>query len=187
MATCERLAHECNAFLVYQGVNGMRIWYYEGKNPLAIIQRSAKAVNVRRGDHLVFPSTERREVWAKEQMDNAEAMARRRSEAKRVNLEHRTALKVGDILYCTWGWEQTNVEFVQVVEVLPSGKTCKVREICSRIEETEAMQGNAWPLKDNFKGPEHLFRPRVGDCGNIGYRHFSPMGEKVWIGCSWYA
>ena len=187
MSTCERLAQDCNAFLVYQGVNGMRIWYYEGKHPLAIIQRSAKAVNVRRGDHLVFPSTERREAWAKEQMDKAAAMALRRSEAKRVNLEHRTALKVGDILYCTWGWEQTNVEFVQVVDVLPSGKTCKVREICSRIEETGAMQGNSWPLKDNFKGPEHLFRPRVGDCGKIGGRHFSPMGAKDRIGCSWYA
>ena len=187
MATCERLAKDCNASLVYQGANGMRIWYYEGGKPHAIIQRSAKAVNMRRGDHLVFPSTERREVWAKEQMDKAEAMALRRSEAKRVNLEHRTALKVGDILYCTWGWEQTNVEFAQVVEVLPSGKTCKVREICSRIEETGAMQGNAWPLKDTFKGPEHLFRPRVGDCGKIGDRHFSPMGEKERIGCSWYA
>ena len=86
MATCERLAQDRNASLAYQGANGMRIWYYEGKMPHAIIQRSAKAVNVRRGDHLVFPSTERREVWAKEQMDKAEAMARRRSEARRVNL-----------------------------------------------------------------------------------------------------
>lgn len=187
MSACEHLAKECNASLVYQGVNGMRIWYYGGKNPLAILQRSAKAVNVKRGDHLVFPSPERREAWAKEQMDKAEAMAIRRSEAKRANLEHRTALKVGDILYCTWGWEQTNVEFAQVVEVLPSGNTCKVRAICSRIEETGSMQGNAWPLKDNFKGPEHLFRPRVGDCGKIGDRHFSPMGDKLKIGCSWYA
>ena len=187
MATCERLAKECNASLVYQGVGGMRIWYYEGSKPLAILQRSAKAVNMKRGDHLVFASPERREAWAKEQMDKAEAMALRRSEAKRANLEHRTSLKVGDILYCTWGWEQTNVEFAQVVKVLPSGKTCKVRHICSRIEETGSMQGNAWPLKDNFKGPEHLFRPRVGDCGKIGGRHFSPMGAKDRIGCSWYA
>ena len=187
MSACERLAKECNASLVYQGANGMRIWYYEGGKPHAIIQRSSKAVNVRRGDHLFFPSPERREAWAKEQMDKAEAMALRRSEAKRANLEHRTSLKVGDILYCTWGWEQTNVEFAQVVKVLPSGKTCKVRHICSRIEETGSMQGNAWPLKDNFKGPEHLFRPRVGDCGKIGDRHFSPMGEKERIGCSWYA
>lgn len=187
MATCERLAQDCNASLVYQGVNGMRIWYYEGAKPHAIIQRSAKAVNLKRGDHLIFRSIDRREEWAKEQMDKAQAMARRRSEAKRANLEHRTSLKVGDILYCTWGWEQTNVEFAQVVEVLPSGKTCKVREICQKVEETGAMQGNAWPLKDNFKGPEHLFRPRVGDCGKIGDRHFSPMGEKERIGCSWYA
>ena len=93
MATCESLAKECNAFLVYQGANGMRIWYYEGGKPHAIIQRSAKAVNMRRGDHLVFPSTERREVWAKEQMDKAQAMARRRSEAKRANLELNASLQ----------------------------------------------------------------------------------------------
>lgn len=123
MSACERLAKECNASFVYQGVNGMRIWYYEGKHPLAIIQRSAKAFNMKRGDYLVFASPERREAWAKEQMDKAEAMAHRRSEAKRANLEHRTA----------------------------------------------------------------LIRPRVGDCGKIGDRHFSPMGTKDRIGCSWYA
>ena len=44
--------------------------------------------------------------------------------------------KVGDILYASWGYDQTNVNFYQVVEV-PSGKTIKIREIGQQVVKND--------------------------------------------------
>jgi len=34
-------------------------------------------------------------------------------------------VKVGDIFYESWGYDQTNIDFVQVVSISPTGKTVK--------------------------------------------------------------
>ena len=36
-------------------------------------------------------------------------------------------MKVGDIFYTSWGYDQTNIDFAQIVEISPSGKTVKCR------------------------------------------------------------
>lgn len=60
-------------------------------------------------------------------------------------------LKVGDILYGTWGWEQTNATFVQVVATTPHAVT--VRELVqTRTEIGELyMQGYATPTPNTFR------------------------------------
>lgn len=60
--------------------------------------------------------------------------------------------KVGDIFYSSWGYEQTNVEFYQVVEV--KGKNIIVREIAQNRMETGFMSGNCSPIKDKFLNKE---------------------------------
>jgi hypothetical protein len=42
------------------------------------------------------------------------------------------SLKVGDILYSDWGYDQTNIDFYQVTRVI-SDKTVEIREIASKI------------------------------------------------------
>ena len=55
-----------------------------------------------------------------------------------------TALKTGDILVSSWGYDQTNIDFYQVVEV--AGKqTVIVREIAGTVTETGFMQGSVIP------------------------------------------
>lgn len=68
--------------------------------------------------------------------------------------------QVGDIFYTSWGYDQTNVEFFQVVEVSGS-HTIKLREICASYEESSRKSA----IKDHFFGSEVLTRRVVGTHG----------------------
>ncbi len=39
------------------------------------------------------------------------------------------ALKVGDFVYTSWGYDQTNVSFYRVVGLTPSGKSARVQQV----------------------------------------------------------
>ncbi len=52
-------------------------------------------------------------------------------------------LKVGEILYTSWGYDQTNTEFYVVTRV--SGKRVWIREIAADYEQTGFMSGKSWP------------------------------------------
>lgn len=70
-------------------------------------------------------------------------------------------VKVGDIFSCYWGWDQTNVEFYQVVGLV--GKhSCKIQEIGQHREETGRDQGVCAPAKDHFIGEPRVRRIIVG-------------------------
>ncbi len=56
--------------------------------------------------------------------------------------------KVGDILYDSWGYEQTNLEWYQVVGTTKLG--VKVRRIAHNYEATGKMQGKETPVKGEF-------------------------------------
>lgn len=56
--------------------------------------------------------------------------------------------KIGDIVFNSWGWEQTNIDYYQVVEI--TGKKIKVMELMEEREETGFMSGHSVPKKDNF-------------------------------------
>ncbi len=63
--------------------------------------------------------------------------------------------KVGDILYTSWGYDQTNVEFYAVTKV--SGKRVWIREIAGDSESTGMMQAKCWPaMPIRFCGPETM-------------------------------
>jgi len=59
-------------------------------------------------------------------------------------------LKVGDILNTSWGYEQTNVEFYEVVAV--SGVMVTLRQIAASTTETGFMYGTMFPYPGTFIG-----------------------------------
>ena len=67
----------------------------------------------------------------------------------RRNVDH--GLAIGDIVYATWGYEQTNVDFFQVVRV-PSTRSAVVRKLESEIIEDApaSMTGHATAKPDQF-------------------------------------
>lgn len=58
----------------------------------------------------------------------------------------------GDVLYKSWGYEQTNVDFYQVTET--KGKTITIRELQQERTETGFMSGTTIALKDQFASDE---------------------------------
>lgn len=68
---------------------------------------------------------------------------------ERKNFQH--SLKVGDILYASWGYDQTNIDFYQVVGVLD--KSVKIREIDKKIQNTVSNGYMVVPDRNKFIGP----------------------------------
>ena len=59
-------------------------------------------------------------------------------------------LKVGDILYSSWGYDQTNIDFYQVIAV--SKRMVTIRSIAQSTDSSEGNYDYVVPLKDSFFG-----------------------------------
>jgi hypothetical protein len=55
------------------------------------------------------------------------------SVSENVPCPDKAGVKVGDIYYASWGYDQTNIEYAQVVEISPTGKTV----MCRMMNQTE--------------------------------------------------
>lgn len=107
-----------------------------------------------------FSDEQRRETWVKEQISN---IKNRIEETQKYKTAKKEAIsghnfKVGDCLYQSWGYDQTNIDFFQVVEVLP--KSVKIRPISQiMVKGSDGfMCENVKPDKDGFTG-EAMLRP----------------------------
>lgn len=93
------------------------------------------------------------------------------------------SLKLGDVLYSQWGYEQTNVSFYLVVSM--HGKTMVgLREVCTRkAEDCGAMAGTVMPDKNNFCNEEVLKKKvRLGYGGLATVSINSFMSASLWGG-----
>jgi hypothetical protein len=116
---------------------------------------------------------------------NQEYQEKKREERKKFQ----TTLKPGDILHTHWGYEQTNVEFFQVLTV--KNNTVTVQQIAATTSETGYMCGEKSPRKDAFLKDEPVLTRRVSP-GNlvkiddVRYAWMTESGkEKFYV--SWYA
>jgi len=57
---------------------------------------------------------------------------------------------LGAVFYSSWGYDQTNVNFYQVV-ALKGKKTVILQELNYDYEPTSDMTGKVTPIKDSFK------------------------------------
>jgi len=136
-----------------------------------------------------FRSPEQREKHINEWVNNLQKRKEYRDSQKAKRQAFTHTLKEGDILYSSWGYEQTNIDFYQVTKVV-SNKTVKIRRINSSFEEqTGFMSGRKVAVKDSFKeGSEEMLK-RVNEGNWISLNSYS--GASLWDGTpmnySWYA
>lgn len=95
-------------------------------------------------------------------------------------------IETGLIFVSSWGYEQTNVDFLQVVG--KKGKsTLVLREIEQEVKEKGNMSGKTLAIKDKFIGPE--IEKRLDSRG--GFYLSQSQYFKKWDGkekyVSWYA
>lgn len=86
---------------------------------------------------------------------------------ERKNFSH--TLKIGDILYSSWGYDQTNVDFYQVTAV--GDKSVKMRPIEQKVVSGSQGYDNVVAVPDHFSGPDVL--KRVGPNNVIRLNSYS--------------
>lgn len=136
--------------------------------------------------HFRFATDERRQAFLAEWVERelAKVSVRAQAKAKRQTAAH--GLVLGDVLYTSWGYDQTNVDFYEVINVRTS-KTVHVRKLRQTTTETGFMSGNTQPIAGEFSGE------KVFVCRATGERSVTVDGRpgRWWDGrplsCSWYA
>ena len=98
----------------------------------------------------------------------------------------RHGLKVGDILYSSWGYDQTNVDFYEVVALVGTTMV-EIRERRSSVVEDGMMSGKA-TLGEGFAS-EKTMKKKVGAGDSVKIESYA--WAHLWDGTprytSWYA
>lgn len=80
--------------------------------------------------------------------------------------EFRTNMAPGTVLSASWGYDQTNIDYYQVIRVVEGGRTVVIRPIASRThvgDKDPWMTGSCWPLAGEFTGSESTHRVQPGE------------------------
>lgn len=99
--------------------------------------------------------------------ENADSREEYKAKIKAEKKAFNPYIKIGDIFYSSWGYEQTNVSFYEVIEVV--GKVTAIfKEISQKTvegsEEGHGMACDVIPVPGDFYG-EKVYRKRVGKYG----------------------
>lgn len=89
-------------------------------------------------------------------------------------------VKVGDIFYSSWGYDQTNVNFYEVTGL--TGASVKVREVAQRVERSTPPQDYVVPVPGQYIGGEMTKRISGGIEG--GYNRPSiriDYSQTAWL------
>ncbi len=139
-----------------------------------------------------FSTAAQREKKITQAIEAAKVIEERKAQQRAENAAYRAkpcALKVGDILYSSWGYDQTNIDFYQVTGLI-STQIVELRPIASEMLPNEggsSMSGKVIAKPDAFKGDAFKKRVSGGNTVKIeSYAHATPWdGQPKY--CSWYA
>lgn len=160
-------------FLILQGNSRKPVAHYRARS----IESRAKAISDAKGA----------------EVRRIEFKAMRKAQRSRAKDAPNTFV-VGDVLVHSWGYDQTNVDFVQVVEVLP--RSVRVRAIRQRFvgeAHPGAMSGHVAPMPGEWADDSEPFLLKLqvntwGDEARVtGAGKFSLIDEREGYFCSWYA
>ena len=131
-----------------EGLTGAEAYKFDfGDKPCAMmfVGKQAKPAM-----HYTYATVERRDAAIEKFFDGqakvAELKKERAAAAKARKEEAKANVKVGDIFCGSWGYDQTNQEFYQVVE--KKGGTCKLQEIGKQIVEAKQTAEYVRPNPD---------------------------------------
>ena len=100
-------------------------------------------------------------------------------------VEASDTVKLGDVFYESWGYDQTNIDFAKVVGFTKSGKSAICRLMSERITSTEGLAAMAEMIvPDKEWGTTFKLRVRQGVCSSqpclIGSYPFVQKEGETW-------
>jgi hypothetical protein len=100
----------------------------------------------------------------------------RKAQRKQVLGSKQEALKVGDVLRSSWGYDQTNIDYYEVVELFGK-RGVVIREIGAESADTGWLQGKSVPAKGQYIGEP--MRKQVSEDGSVKVRDFGVWAYKL--------
>lgn len=139
--------------------------------------------------HHIFRTALEREQWIQKHKDSDDAILRARAERKAEEVARlatmRETIQVGTLLHYSWGWEQTQCDYFQVIK--RSGSFVTIRPI--KAATVPGSEGNMsemqTPCPDQFFGEP--MRKRITPYGvKMDHGTASPVAADAEHYCSWY-
>lgn len=90
----------------------------------------------------------------------------RKQERQKEQKEFEHGYEVGDFIYSSWGYDQTNVNFYQVVGLTPRG--VKIREVAKKVVKESGAQEYVVPVPNKFIDSAMTKRVSPGYGGGAG-------------------
>ena len=114
------------------------------------------------------------------------AKSRKEEKTKRMDerKEYQHDLKVDDILVASWGYDQTNIDFFQVIKVV--GKKIVIRKIASKVVDSGSTQNKVVAVKDSFIDEPMIKIPKSGYNGKVVVKIASYEYAYLWDGTPRY-
>lgn len=90
-------------------------------------------------------------------------------------------VKIGDVFVNSWGYDQTNIDYFQVVGL--TAKSVKLQAIESNeIERPQTMTGDSTPKIDFFKKDSNVFTKRVYLYDDVPHVNMDNGSCELWDG-----
>jgi len=123
-----------------------------------------------------FRNEQQADDYIKETLNNIKARAEEKEKRKQERLSFKNPAKVGDILVESWGYDQTNIDYYQVVKV--SKKSVQIRAINSQyLESDHFTQDRVKPAKNSFKDKKPLTKMVRGGWSNDKNDYYVKMSS----------
>lgn len=131
--------------------------------------------------------------WKAERETKIAARNLRLEEKRQARATFVNPYKAGDILHSSWGYDQTNVEFFEVLEARP--RALKLVQIGADLRETGFMSGETTPCPGKHIGEPSWVTIQISVYGGKMSHHIPspihgglyPVGARKSVHCSWYA
>jgi hypothetical protein len=158
---------------------GLDIWTWEEEAPLGTVYRGV-AFAGKSLKHLWnyrFKDVFQQEKQIKETIDNYNAVLAEKAKRQQTRALYSQTYKVGDVLSGSWGYDQTQNSYYEVVDV-PTPKSVVLREIDQKVVRREHGANYVVPVPGAFKGP--LMKKIPGPGGRVRIESF--LSVSKWDG-----
>lgn len=146
---------ECAERIASDVATGAEVWLIPSTRidgAMAVIAYSGK--RTKRDYHYTMRSRENALKWAGEYMASKQAKLDRKVQEcaeKKAKRAEGHKLAVGDVLRCSWGYEQTNIDYYEVTRLV-GARMVEIREIGAQSESDGYMTGDCTPCPGHYIG-----------------------------------
>jgi len=141
----------------------MAVWTYESTDrsgrtkyvAIAFVGKQSKPLF-----HYSYRDERQREKAIEDAADGRRKELELKEERRQERKQFRHEFNVGDVLYSSWGYDQTNIDFYEVTKVI-GPKFVEIRELAQKTVRSEATADYVVPVPGRFAQGSRPMKKRV--------------------------